>query len=95
MSLYLEANGINFDMVKEQLKSNKIKGIEVKEEDKDEIGVKCGEDFIWIMRGCVFKEGLGIKRFGANSIENIIDLLEGHYNISFISEEDLNICHMG
>jgi hypothetical protein len=99
MSSYFEAKGISFEQVKKDIADGKIKGIKLDNKNenntKDEACIKQGKNFLWIMQPCVFKKGCGLKRYGGNSSEEAISILESFYNVPFRYEEDLQICHIG
>lgn len=102
MSIYYEAEEGDFELVKKDLEENKIDGIKIHQVKKEDLGFESeksicitdGDNFLYIREGDVFC-GLGLKKWGGNRPENMISILESKYDIKFISEEDMDLMHVG
>ena len=105
MSRYWEIPQLKYDKVIEDLKSGKIP--EVKLEFCDAEGnvvdewegrprVFDGGNYVWLYRGIVFEDCLGVKVFGPNEPWRFFEILKRHYGIiTPVYEEDLGILHIG
>ena len=101
MSRYYEVLKGDFGKVKKDILDGKIKEIRVVNvknkdlgfESEESLCVTDGKNFVYLREGDV-KGGLGLKVWGGNDENKIIDILEGRYGNKFICEEDLGIMHL-
>jgi len=94
VSRYYEANGLEFSLVVEDIKAGKVKGIrwyKAENQTEESVSITDGECVAWLMPGCEFITGCGLKAYGANNESNILTLLSNHYGRKFIGEDDLGV----
>ena len=95
MSRYYEAS-IEFDKVKRCILDNEISGIAFVKEEDEQVCIKDDSDnHVWLREGDIGADSTGLKRWGMNNPNNIIEKLEKYFDTEFVDEEDLGVLHLG